>query len=231
MFLTHLVTMTTDQIDLLPGSDLNGSAPAVNGDGSVVAFVAFVAFVAYVEGEPYTPRRVFVRDVATGATTQVSTDPGPGLDPPEPRQVAIDAAGRTVVYTSGRLGATPQVFAYDRTAATRRTVLSGGAGGMLLSHDGRYLVFESTDALVAADTNKKVDVYRHDLTANQVERVSLTANRAPGWEESRLQGLNPAGTVVLYATEDHDLLVDDAFHLYGIYMRTYRRATARRRRP
>lgn len=86
--------------DALPGQQSDGpsSSPSVSDDGRVVAFQSSATNL--VPGDTNATTDVFVRDLASGAATMVSTGPtsvagnGPSRDP------AISADGRYVAFTS-----------------------------------------------------------------------------------------------------------------------------------
>jgi hypothetical protein len=63
---------------------------------------------------------------------------------------------------------------------------------------GRYVLFDSADPLVAADTNGKRDVYRRDRLTNRTVRVSLTDAEGQFAGHNALCGASRNGRYVLF---------------------------------
>ena len=126
---------------------------------------------------------VFLRDLATGATSRITAGQSDGDATRLVNSVSVSRDGRHVAYDLS-IGSTSnpayRVFVRDTAAATTTvaSVLPGGspaAGfGPVISDDGRFVAFVSGDALVAGDTNARADVYRRDLVARTNEAVSVT---------------------------------------------------------
>ena len=125
------------------GTDRTAYAPAISGDGRVVAFQAVDASRA--DPRRVRPTRVLVR-AADGSTTAVRRTPA--------YEPALSADGRVVAFVAPGPEGSSRVFVFDR--ASRRTILvsraTGPAGapadgdswGPRLSADGQRVAFATT---------------------------------------------------------------------------------------
>ncbi|MEV0388938.1 S8 family serine peptidase [Nonomuraea sp. NPDC050643] len=153
-----------------PYPETESSAPVISADGTAVAFGNGVGL-----GELY------VHDLATGRSDLVSvtTDGRPANAMSFAPSLSGDGDKVAFYSDSGLLVAGDangrnDVFVRDVAAGTTTRVSAGLQGEEgdgysdlpSISDDGRYLVFESTSAnLVEGDTNRRSDVFAHDLVA------------------------------------------------------------------
>jgi Tol biopolymer transport system component len=86
----------------------------------------------------------------------------------------ISGDGRHVAFCSDSnlTGSGTGIHVFDRQTATT-TWIGGycsatGSKPVMLSHDGRWVVFASRSSLVPADTNQAIDYYRWDRTTQQL---------------------------------------------------------------
>lgn len=173
-------------------SNYGGDDACICGDGSAVAFVSI--------GRDWEPgladlgfdRDLFVWTRATGAVEWISVPTGGGDVPSStffgPAHPRLSRDGRFVAFATTQdltgTGAAPQgaVFVRDRTAGTTEAVSLTEAGLVRtgetpqISADGRFVVFATTAALVASDTNGKSDVYLRDRQTGTTERISVRAD-------------------------------------------------------
>lgn len=124
LYVQVLGTGTSELVSVTTGGRPAGAmsfAPSITADGGKVAFYSDSAEL--VAGDTGGLNDVFVRDVAAGTTTRISTGPR-----------GEEGDGRAVLPS--------------------------------ISEDGRYVAFESGSAnLAEGDTNKRDDVFVHDLVA------------------------------------------------------------------
>ncbi|MFB9470241.1 S8 family serine peptidase [Nonomuraea salmonea] len=198
------VGFQSDAADLVPGDDngvidtfvldrqaktltrVTGPDPATETAGPVISQNGTA--VAYSNGVGLG--EIYVHDLATGKARLVSVTldgAGAGGLTFAP---SLSADGTKVAFysDSGRLAEgddnnLSDVFLRDVTAGTT-TLLSGAPGGTggdgraalpSISADGRYVAFESTSAnLVEGDTNKRSDVFVHDLVAGPEALFALS---------------------------------------------------------
>ena len=83
---------------------------------------------------------------------------------------------------------------------------SGGVVDSTISADGRYVAFATAAALVAEDTNGAIDVFVHDRSSGQTERVSLDADEAEANGDSSGASLSADGRYVAFWSNAHNLM-------------------------
>jgi Tol biopolymer transport system component len=185
-------------------------APAVSGDGSVVAFISRAANIA--PGATDGIDNVFVRDLKAGITTRVGTTGGPDGSTIPPR-VALSANGRFVAYADET-----DVFVFDRQGggAEQVSVGPGGAPGdrasaaPALSADGRFVAFQSgATNLVPADTNQRTDVFVRDRRFGTTTRVSLGSGSVQGDQPSTAPRISGDGRFVAFQSAATNLVPGD----------------------
>ena len=122
----------------------------------------------------------------------VGTDGQAGNGISEIRAGAVSADGRYVVFSSLASNLTADntsgwhVYLRDREAATTTLISDTGVdtitgstmdGHAVISADGRYIAFQSTNGqLVANDTNGSADIFVHDHTNGAIKRVSVASD-------------------------------------------------------
>lgn len=97
-----------------------------------------------------------------------------------------------------------QGFVKDvRTGALTNVNPGGSAVGTSLSHDGRFAVFVTADALLPGDTNGMHDVYVRDLSDGSLRLASAGADGSTRAGESGVQGaaVSDDGRYVAFATD------------------------------
>ena len=221
VFVHDLATGTTSlaSVPLDGTSDGQSYNPALSGDGRFVGYTSTAS--DQVAGDTNAVADVFVHDLATGLTTQVSRAPD-GSQLTLPSQVpALSADGRIVAFDSydealvpGDTNHSLDVFVHDTAAGTtvRASRASGGAQGNnpssqpMLSADGRFVMFTSLATnLVPGDTNGFYDVYRHEIATGATSRLS------PGTEvgNSFPAALSADGRWVVFVSEAENLVPGD----------------------
>jgi Tol biopolymer transport system component len=170
-------------------------APTLSADGRYLAFVSDSA--QWVRGDTNRNWDVFVHDRRTGATRLISK----GLDGrpanKDSSSAVLAAGGRHVAYWSAATNVVrrdtndrPDLFVHDLRSGTtvRATVSTSGEQARFpepgyvaqvtsISADGRRVAFMSRAAnLVAGDTNRRSDVFVHDLSRHETSRVSVTSS-------------------------------------------------------
>ncbi len=189
---------TTEQISVSSsGVEGNGNSGglAISADGRFVAFESQATNL--IPGGTNGWNHIFIHDRENGTTEQISVSSsgaeanGSCMDP------AISADGRFVAFTtiwrtdnlvSGDTNGSPDIFVRDREAGTTERVSVDSSGTEAnddfygsyepaISADGRFVTFVSgADNLVPADTNGAHDVFVHDRTTGETERVSVDSS-------------------------------------------------------
>jgi Tol biopolymer transport system component len=169
---------------------------------------------------------VIVAFVSAAATAQTFRE-SVAVDGTEANKMSqVSAAGgdgRYVVFESDASNLVPDdhnnstdIFVRDRTtgAVVRVSVASDGSEANqrsyspCISSDGRFVAFTSyADMLVPNDTNRLVDVFRHDLTTGETIRVSVASDgaQASGGDPS----ISADGRYVCFASDATNLVPHD----------------------
>jgi hypothetical protein len=141
----------------------------------------------------------------------------------------LTADGRYAAFVSfapnlvpGDTNGSFDVFVRDLSAGTTERVSLTSSGGQgsgggipRMSADGRYVVFESGDALVPGDTNGWSDVYVRDRVAGTTERMSLGPAGEQGNYFSDEEDISADGRYVAFRSGAWNFPVGD----YAIYVR------------
>jgi Tol biopolymer transport system component len=89
----------------------------------------------------------------------------------------------------------------------------------MLSGDGRFLVFLSDASnLVAGDTSEWMDVFVYDLTANQVELISIGFDGTPANEEPSRPSISYDGRYVAYNSLASNLVISDTNATQDVFL-------------
>ncbi len=195
---------TPAQVDRANGVDgafSNGSSdfPALNETGSLVVFQSTATNLTPATPLPTTggASKVYVRSIANGTTTMVSTDANGVALAGAATRPDISHNGTTVAFASEQALVAPpagtstfqQVYVKTlalplATGAVRAASVATGTGitgngpsavssAPTLSNDGTKVAFDSTASnLVALDTNGATDAFVHDFTADSTVRIS-----------------------------------------------------------
>lgn len=201
-----------------------GDDASISGDGSTVAFVSIGRDWVSAASDLDFDKDLFVWTRATGAVERVSVPTGGGdvasstfFGPVHPR---LSRDGRYVVFSSfqdltGNAGApSGAVYLRDRIAGTTEAV-SLDAGGVArtgetpqVSSDGRYVVFATTAALVATDTDGRSDIYLRDRQLNTTTRLSLRSDMTPFPAACIVPTMSSDGRFVAFQTQGQFVVPD-----------------------
>jgi len=223
---------TLDLVSKGPGGrQANGDSqrPTLSSDGRYVAF--WSAADNLVDGDTNRVTDCFVHDRQTHETIRVDVGPDNLQANGECARPVISGNGKLVAFESaatnlekpGLLGKTNDtnkardVFVRDLDAGTttRVSVTSDGKQGMgesvrpSISVDGRYVAFQSDAPLQSDDTNKKTDVYVHDMKSGETSRISVGPGGAEGNGGSFSPSLSADGRFVAYWSNASNLVPDD----------------------
>ncbi|MEM7544649.1 MAG: type I secretion C-terminal target domain-containing protein [Pseudomonadota bacterium] len=177
--------LATGGVRLFTNGDQTGSASVadISADGNLVAFASSVDPT----GAGTTGTQVYLRDVAAGITTLVSTDADGTAIGARGDGVSITEDGRFVAFRTQPEGSTDsQVFLKDvatgRILQVTDTPTGTGVGQFSMSADGTRIAFSTSAALDADDFNEASDIYfvtinTSALTVDQPERLSEVDGR------------------------------------------------------
>jgi Tol biopolymer transport system component len=218
-----------------------GNAPAISGDGRIIAFVTDAALVA---DDSNAASDIYVFDRGTRTLARASVSSAGGQANGASQRPRLSSDGRYVVFESaatnlvggdsnGRL----DVFRRDRaTGATIR--VSVGAGGAQasgdstigsISDDGNLIAFQSTAFdLVANDVNGVADVFVRDVAADATARVSVSTAGGEADLASTEPAISGDGRIVAFTSTASNLAAGDTNGRADIFVRDRTAATTTR---
>jgi Tol biopolymer transport system component len=137
-------------------------------------------------------------------------------------EMIVDVLGwfpaATVAPTTTTTAPPPTPFTRLVNSALGGTA-SGGAAGVAISANGRYVAFDSTASdLVPGDTNGDADVFVRDLVSNSIVRASLTSIGGQASGTSQQPTISSNGQFVAFFT-NASLVPADNNGLDDIYVR------------
>ncbi|HSX62102.1 MAG TPA: hypothetical protein VLF18_18115 [Tahibacter sp.] len=178
-----------------------------------------------IAGDTNQAADLFLYDHASGSLERVSLgNGGAQADADTRRRADLSGDARHVVFESraSNLVAadthdTWQIYLRDRVAQTTTLVSRGldGSGSATGSHapqisaDGRYIVFVSSDPLVAQDLNASDDVYRYDRDSGVLDVVSVSITGDVGNLGSDDARISADGRYVAFRTQATNLFAGD----------------------
>jgi Tol biopolymer transport system component len=194
IFVKDLVTGAITRVSTdAAGGQVAGSSikPAFSPDGSKIAFESDAANL--VAGDTNNRTDIFIKDLATGAITRLSTDSaGAEGSGGHSTGAVFSPDGTKVAFTSGATNLVAgdtnnllDVFVKDWATGAIMRVSTDSAGaqatggdslGPAFSPDGSRIAFQSSAGnLVVPDINGGADVYIKDLNSGVITRVSTNA--------------------------------------------------------
>jgi Tol biopolymer transport system component len=172
------------------------------------------------EGNNVTTRPVTVPPRNGTATTTTTTSTLPAST----TTVARATTSTVTSTTLPSVGVTQRVsVASDGSEASQASIHPA------LSLDGRFVVFESRAAeLAASDTNGLADVFLHDRTTGAIERISVAANGSEARGSSERPSVSADGRYVVFTSNAANLVVGDTNLVADVFVRDRTLATTSR---
>jgi hypothetical protein len=206
------------------------AGPAINADGSVVAFDSVANTL--VPDDTNRVADVFVRDRTTNTTERVSVRSNGAQGNSVSTRPALDATGNLVAFDSSATnlvrGDTNQlmdVFVHDRTThrTQRVSVSSDEAQGTGSSNSpsigGGFVSFVSSSPnLVPGDTNGAEDIFVRDLATGTTERVSVSSTGEQGNSSSTLASISAGGRFVAFSSFASNLVPGDTNDAFDVFI-------------
>lgn len=237
VFVYDRVTATTIRVSAsTAGAAANqGSYDAViSGNGRFVAFTSLATNL--VPGDTNSSDDVFVHDLVLGTTARVSVSSLGVAGSADSFSPAISDDGRIVAFrtVAPNLGAGSrivEVAVHDRQTGVT-TIESVGANGTraneesldpVLSSDGQILMFLSfASNLVPGDTNRAIDVFVRDRTAQTTSRVSVASDGTQANTDENSQtpygDISADGWLVAFHSEASNLVVGDNNDDFDVFL-------------
>ncbi|HYO60932.1 MAG TPA: hypothetical protein VEU29_03430 [Actinomycetota bacterium] len=206
--------------------EANGSShdPSISANGRFVAFTSNASNLA-IKGDNNGDSDVFVHDRTTLKTNRVSISSRLKEGNSSSFSPSISGDGRLVTFVSYAnnlvrrdTNRRADVFVYNR--ATRKTIrisiasdgtqANGDSSAPMFSPDGGFVAFHSNASnLVDDDSNNMTDVFVHDLSTGETERVSrgMAGSEANG--ESFIPAISGDGRYVAFQSWASNLVPGD----------------------
>ncbi|MEN2416834.1 hypothetical protein AABB02_01845 [Streptomyces rimosus] len=245
VFLRDRRTGTTELITRHDGDPGAGRSflPSISADGRYLAFTSLRADL--VPGDTNDRADVFVRDRQRGTTRRVSVaSDGTQADAASDNAV-ISADGRQVAFTTeaknlfpwprGAPGiARPQppyvsFGVHDlRTGGTRAGAYNQNGiparvqYGLHFSPDGRYLLFDTSDALLPGDESGWWGFYSRDLRTGAYARLAARPDGGRPTGSVTGAGLSADNRTAFFTTNAPDLVPDDTNGTWDVFARDLR---------
>ncbi len=208
------------------GTPMNGASRvfALSPDGSEVAFISDTRYV--VPGDTDSPADVFVKNLATGATTLLSSIP----DSESYEQLRFSPDGVQLLfssYASNRY----DLFTEDLSTGAVTEVSTGSEGQQpngdssdgVFSADGRVVAFESLAGNLGAPAAQRIQqVYVKNLATGALTLASVAATGTPPNGESEGPSLSADGTEVAFTSRATNLTTGptlDTGNTYDVFVK------------
>jgi Ca2+-binding RTX toxin-like protein len=200
-----VVTLVSSDASGTPANKIC-SLPVVSADGSKVVFTTMADDL--VAGDPINTADVFIKDLTTGAITQVNTDAAGVPHSYASGAVSISADGSKVTFISDG------VYVKDLTTGSLTLASSNSIGlnanatsyTASISSDGSKVLFASSATnLVAGDNNNTQDIFLKDLLTGAVTLISAAASGTHGNGYSADPIFSPDGSKVAFTSVSNNL--------------------------
>ena len=207
--------------------------PSISADGRYVAFRSFASNL--VSGDGNGTSDIFVKDLADGSITRVSTDASGTEANAASGHPSISADGSYVAFWSdasnlvfGDTNSLPDVFVKDLTSGSVTRVSTdaiageadGGSVAASISADGRYVAFHSfATNLVPGDTNGSEDVFLKELSDGSITRVSTDAANLEGNGGSSQPSISADGRYVAFWSYASNLVPGDGNSVSDVFVK------------
>jgi len=192
---------------------------------TLALFAALPAGCTPLDLGPQPPE--FTGEINDGVTTLVSRDSAGALQHLDNTVPRISPNGRVVAY-SVRTTSFEAIYVRDLdTGLTEQASVAsdGTSAGSInftpsLSHDGRFVAFESwSDLLSADDTNENGDVYVRDRQSGTTVLASVSSAGAAGDGISDKPALSADGRFVAFASDSSNLVAGDTNQVADVFVR------------
>jgi len=237
VFIKDLVTGAITRVSTGFGESQGNNAssdPVFSPDGTKLAFSSLASDL--VPGDTNWTPDIFIKDLATGAITRISTDAAGGQqDGHSYGQLAFSPDGSMLAFYSdstnlvtGDANGVGDLFVKNLATGEARLVTVGAGGAQangesydpVFSPDGTKVLFYSNASnLVEGDTNGNSDVFLKDLVTGSVSRVSTDGVGQQGNYASFRAAFSPDGSKVVFWSAADNLVPGDINHNSDIFVK------------
>ena len=218
-----------------PGEQANrasheqGRAPAINGDGTVVAF--YSAAFNLVPDDTNGKSDVFVRVSGSAATERVSVAWNGAQGDGSSTLPSISRNGQLVAFPSLAANLVPNdtndaadIFIRDRVERTTERLCrvqgNGSSTTPAISADGTVVAFASAATnLVSDDRNGHLDIFVCDRHSGTPELVSVSSAGVPSNGDSLLPAISEDGRFVAFKSAADKLADGDTNDVVDVFVR------------
>lgn len=147
---------------------------------------------------------------------------------------AASSDGRYIVFTSsantlvtGDNNISDDIFVRDRLSSSTQRISIASSGTEsnamsrypAISHDGRFIVFESLASnLVIGDSNGVMDIFVHDRQTRTTERVSIASDGSEANQWSYRPDISGDGRYVMFTSDASNLVTGDSNNTSDIFV-------------
>lgn len=235
-FLKDLTTGTVTLVST-SSSGIQGNHGVDHGefspDGTKIMFSSLASSLVAEDTNGVTD--VFIKDLATGTLSRISTDSVNGQINGGSGGAKFSPDGTKIVFGSNATNLVADdtngiidLFVKDLNTGIVTRVSTDNAGAQAngesalvgFSPDGTKIIFSSTASnLVAGDTNGTWDVFIKDLTTGFVTRISTDSTGAEGNGESDNGEFSPDGTKVAFRSYASNLVSGDTNGVRDVFIK------------
>ncbi|MFC1751323.1 HYR domain-containing protein, partial [Pseudomonadota bacterium] len=207
------------------GAEANGPSfdPVISSDGRFIAFYSFASNL--VNNDTNSGSDIFVYDRQTKTFELVSVNDQSTVGNADSVMPSMNDNGRTISFrslasnlVSNDTNHTFDIFVRDlETNHTQRvnvssngTQATGPSIFNAISNDGTRVVFDSySNNLVPGDTNRNADIFMHDLSKGETQRVSISSSGTEANKSSNLPIISGNGRYVAFESFASNLVSSD----------------------
>jgi Tol biopolymer transport system component len=203
--------------------------PVFSPDGSMIAFQGSSA--GLVAGDTNDASDIFVKNLATGVLTRVSTGTSGQQLATQSFRPVWSPDGTKIAFQSGPSdGSAPaEIYIKDLITGKLTKVSTSGSGTPgnhdssrpVWSPDGTRILFSSfANNLIHGDSNGAEDVFVKDLVTGQVSRIDLAPGGTQANGDSMAAAFSPDGTQVVFTSHADNLVAGDPGSQQDIFVVT-----------